>query len=178
MLACNVSLSCLSSLLVCQVEAVRDEGSAFISGCILLPWPVAELVFAQQGASRWTSLVLLARCFHIPGVSVRATSKNLFAGWPPSDWHARALRLLSAPEPQGPSVEAITPARLRQVAHRLRQWTPAITNHDTEARAEVLHEVKWLTSSADVLEGRQLRALHQNRHERHSAQRLLSAFQA
>ena len=153
---------------------VGDQALAQKLKCILLPSPVVELLFSRT--SPWTSVVLLARAFKHRGASRRATCSNIFPDYPDPHWHAQALQLLTLPLPSATPMD-VTSDAMKAIADRLRSWSSSILR-DGHDEHELRRQVRFLDAFANKLADRRDNRVAGEHRYKHSAERLLSAFQA
>ena len=151
--------------------------------CMMLPLAVVKLLFLERES--WSHIVALGRFFiakRRPHGS-RPTCSPLFADYPPQDWLNNVVAMVKQDRP--PEIpHQLHPKVLHGIADHIRSWAPVLLRHCDELADDRLQEtlredVQCLTACARALEGSS-DVLRNFSHTtvRHSAQRLLAAFQA
>ena len=150
--------------------------------CLVLPQPVLRLALVSNNHDRFSNIVLLSRFF----VGQTKDAEPLWEHYPTAEWLRQQHGVLQRPRSFSMEDAQLRPAMFEAVANALREYY-AVLGRDQDD-PEVLGlmrslrtKVQWLTNAALQLQGGRDAAAPlegQSQHVRHSARRLLCAFQA
>ena len=145
----------------------------------VLPHPILHLMLISSTHDRFTNIVLLSRFF----LGQTKDAKPLWHHYPSEDWLHGQYAVVQRPRTATVDDASLSPSMFEAIANALREYHSVLLQREPDADVQAVMrslrtKVHWLCSVAQKLQGGKGPAgVTEGQGVRHSARRLLTAFQ-